>query len=277
MALRLFKYMLSICKDWGLDLASPLGYKEILVYLYIYSRLFGLPNSLKYQYCVVDEGQDLNVLEYLILSQVVQHGRFCILGDLNQSYVVDGLDDWTAISEVVAEAKDAQTFELDTNYRSTKQVIDYANNILRPYTQSYLPKSINRMGQEILIELAKNSTEKLQKLEKHLRADLEKLDKSIGIIVFGDELLVDVQNRIDSLGLELHVSPEKIIKLEDHTRIAYIPKGVYVTKFENCKGLEFSKVYVLGMNLVAVNNFDEAKKAFVAVTRAMNELVIIGE
>ena len=271
------KYMLSICKDWGLDLASPLGYKEILVYLYIYSRLFGLPNSLKYQYCVVDEGQDLNVLEYLILSQVVQHGRFCILGDLNQSYVVDGLDDWTAISEVVAEAKDAQTFELDTNYRSTKQVIDYANNILRPYTQSYLPKSINRMGQEILIEPAKNSTEKLQKLEKHLRADLEKLDKSIGIIVFGDELLVDVQNRIDSLGLELHVLPEKIIKLEDHTRIAYIPKGVYVTKFENCKGLEFSKVSVVGMNLVAVNNFDEAKKAFVAVTRAMNELVIIGE
>lgn len=271
------KYLVSVCNEWGLDLSAQLGYREILLYLYIHSRLFGLPNSLKYQYCVVDEGQDLNVLEYLVLSQLVQHGRFCILGDLNQSYVVDGLDDWGAIKDVVSDAKDAQTFELDTNYRSTKQIIDFANDILRPYTQSYLPKSINRMGVAVLHEPAVTNADKLVHLEKHLRTDLEKLDKSIGIIVFGDSLLVDVQNLLDSLSLELHVSDEKIIKLEDHTRIAYIPKGVYVSKFENCKGLEFSKVYVLGMNLDAVSNFDEAKKAFVAVTRAMNELVIIGE
>ncbi len=271
------KYLVSVCNEWGLNLAEKMGYKEILVYLYIHSRLFGLPNSLKYQYCVVDEGQDLNVLEYLVLSQLVQHGRFCILGDLNQSYVVDGIDDWEAIRDVVSDAKEAQTFELDTNYRSTKQIIDFANNILKPYTHTYLPKSINRMGQEIVKEKASDNAAMISILENHLRSDLEKLDKSIGIIVFGDDLLIDVQNSIDALGTELKVSAEKIIKLEDHTRIAYIPKGLYVTKFENCKGLEFSKVYVLGLHLSEVSNFDEAKKAFVAVTRAMNELVIIGE
>jgi len=47
-------------------------------------------------------------------------------------------------------------------------------------------------------------------------------------------------------------------------------------KSEDCKGLEFSKVYVLGANPAKIKNFSFARKVFVAVTRAMNELLVYG-
>lgn len=45
---------------------------------------------------------------------------------------------------------------------------------------------------------------------------------------------------------------------------------------EDCKGLEFSKVYILGLNLNKTKTFADARKYFVSVTRAMNELIIYG-
>jgi DNA helicase IV len=63
-----------------------------------------------------------------------------------------------------------------------------------------------------------------------------------------------------------------LIKLEKDKKIDYSAKGLYLMDFENCKGLEFSKVYLIDLNLETVNNINEAKRAFIAVSRAMNDL-----
>lgn len=269
------KELKRLCTEANINLSSTLNYKEVLIYLFIYSELFGFPNSIKYQYCVVDEGQDFSELEYLVLGKLVLNGRFCILGDLNQSYVKEGLTSWDSIKSVIEEAKSAEEFQLDTNYRSTKQIIDFANEILSPYTKEYLPKSINRQGPPIEILTLNSDQEVLDSLKEKLSSDLDALDKSIGVIVFDDEMFGHVENIATGLRVSKELDSSKIIKLEEHTRISYIPKGVYLTKFETCKGLEFAKVYLVGLNLKNVSSFLEAKKAFVAVTRAMNELVVL--
>lgn len=269
------KELKKLCAELDINLSSTLNYKEVLIYLYIYSELFGFPNSMKYQYCVVDEGQDFSELEYLVLGKLVLNGRFCILGDLNQSYVKEGLTDWNSIKEVIEEANAAEEFQLDTNYRSTKQIIDFANEILSPYTKNYLPKSINRQGPEIVRINTSSIEESLEIFKNHLDIDLDNLDKSIGVVVFDDAMFDHIESIAAGLRVSKDLDPSKIIKLEEHTRISYIPKGVYLSKFETCKGLEFAKVYLLGLNLNKVSNFLEAKKAFVAVTRAMNELVVL--
>jgi DNA helicase IV len=97
------------------------------------------------------------------------------------------------------------------------------------------------------------------------------LNKSIGIVinnhVLKDEIISKLKEKIDN--------PEKLIILEEIKKSFYTPRGVYVLDFENCKGLEFNKVYLLGFDLENINDFETAKKAFVGVTRAMNELVIM--
>ena len=261
----------NLLKKFKIDTSQKLGYLEALIYVYIYSQLFGFKNFQKYQYCVIDEGQDFSVLEYLILGTVVINGRFCILGDLNQSYEIEGLSKWEQISTVVEDASEATTFELNTNYRSTKPIIDLANKILSPFTSEFLPKSINRKGPEPEIVKLNSKVELLQEFKKSLGEEVADLQKSIGVIIY-DNSLYDGAKKIIN---ELNIEKDHFIELDSTQRVHYIPRGVYLTDFSNCKGLEFAKVYILGLNLGAVTDFTEAKRAFVAVTRAMNEVHIL--
>lgn len=262
--------LLEFSKVLGLDIRKKLNYLETLIFLFIYSELIGIEKSMKYQYCVVDEGQDFSVLEYLILSKIVLNGRFCILGDLNQAYQNDSLASWDEIQQVITEARQAQTFELNTNYRSTKPIIDLANKILEPFTDKFLPKSINRKGVNPEIINTPSFDETLSILKKELEKDITETNKSIGVICIDENIFEQVDSELNNMRIENSL----YVKLDSKKRITYIPNGVYLTRFEDCKGLEFAKVYVLGLDLDKLNNFKDAKRAFVAVTRAMNEVVI---
>jgi DNA helicase-2/ATP-dependent DNA helicase PcrA len=258
-------------KAQGIVETKELNYSQALLYVYLYHELFGFENFLKFEYCVVDEGQDFSLLEYVVLGKLVLNGRFCILGDLNQSYDKAGLTSWKDIEQAIVEAKTANVFELGTNYRSTKNIIDFANSILSPYTSDYLPKPIERIGKDPE-KLTFDSFEDFSKsLNKSLQDDFSELNKSVGIIIFDEKLFEKVAQIIPN---EIKNS-DKFIQLDSHKQIRYIPKGVYLSHFSDCKGLEFSKVYVVGLDLQKITNFTHAKSAFVAVTRAMNELVIM--
>ncbi len=259
-----------LCKKLSLPVNGKMGYLDTLIYMFVYSELVGLKNTRKYEYCVVDEGQDFGVLEYLVLSKFVLNGRFCILGDLNQSFEVSGLSNWDDISKVVPEAKKANTFELDTNYRSTKPIIDLANEILSPYTQTYLPKSINRKGNPPEIVKFESEDKLFEQFSKSLVDDTKELKKSVGVIVFDKNLLKRTEEEIRKLNLP----DDRFIVLDSKKKITYLPNGVYLVQFEDSKGLEFAKVYVMGLNLDKVHTFPDAKKAFISVTRAMNELSV---
>lgn len=258
-------------KDLGIDPSKKLSYCETLAYLYIYSELVGIRQIRKYDYCVVDEAQDFSALEYLFLSKIVLRGRFALFGDLNQSLESDGIENWEIIPEIIKEAKSASRFQLDKNYRSTKQIIALANKILKPYTSDYLPKSINRMGDEPVIENFLSNDDMLKKFESEIKKDLKKVDKSVGIVCFGDSV-----EAVDNVISNIKGAKNKIIKLKANEKTWYTPKGIYLMTDKDCKGLEFSKLYVIGLNLKKVKDFSTARRAFVSVTRAMNELYVYG-
>jgi DNA helicase IV len=236
----------------------------------LYANVFGIPKFKKFEYCVVDEGQDFSLLEYLVLNKLVLRGRFCILGDLNQSYIKSGLSDWKEVEEVITDAKERKKFELITNYRSTKPIIDFACKILSKYSSNFLPKSINRRGSEV-VEIEAGIENTIDLVMSHLSHELKALDRSIGIICYD---VKDFESILDILDKDYRkILKEKLVVLNPKDRIFYTPRGVYLTMFENCKGLEFAKVYIVGMNKNTADLF-EAKKNYIAVTRAMNELVI---
>jgi len=162
--------------------------------------------------------------------------------------------------------------ELTTNYRSTKQIIDVASRILTPYTDKHLPKSINRMGKEPVEEEFNSVDDLVVSFDKQVSEDIKDIDKSIGIICTNASL----QNKVDSLLSKKSINPDQFIKLDSSKVIHYLPRGIYTMSMVDCKGLEFAKVYVLGMNLKKVKGAREARQAFVAVTRAMNELHVLG-
>lgn len=254
----------------GVSTSNELNYEGALMYIYMYLDIIGLTKFKKYEYCVVDEGQDISLLEYSILSRLVLYSRMCILGDLNQGYNQEGIQKWEMLPEVMNKKDNFSMYTLDTNYRSTKQIIEVANKILDPFTQRYLPKSINRVGEEPEIQSFENDQSLISKLKSCISEDAQDIKKSVGIISFDEKYHAEVGNILN----QLNIKKEKIIELREDKNIAYVPKGIYYTNFENCRGLEFSKVYVLGLNPDNINNEKDAKKAFIAVTRAMNELKV---
>lgn len=263
------KFFSAILKEINIDPKEKMGYAQTLAFVYLHSNIMGFNKFQKFQYCVIDEGQDFSPLEYAVLDTFVLFKRFCILGDLNQGYMKSGLKNWEVLKQFFSNTE-IKEFSLDTNYRSTKQIIDYANQILAPFTKTYLPKSINRMGPNPTTKTFSKTEELYEILASDLFEDIKEIKKTIGIICYDQKSFEEMRNLLNKLPL----ADDKKIVLDADRKIDYKPKCIYLTEFENSKGLEFAKVYIVGTNPRQNADFSHAKKSFVGVTRAMDELMI---
>ncbi len=259
-----------VLRTSGINRKNKLNYQQMLVLLFYYLEIVGLQKLKKYEYCVVDEAQDFSLLELMVLRNLVLFRRICVFGDLNQGYSHEGISDWEDINKILLNENKFEFFTLDTNYRSTKPIIELANKILSPYTQYFLPRSIERIGKGPVLSQFETAEMMLDHLKQNLEDDVKDLNKSIGLICFSVSSFDEAKNMVRKLGLDKNM----VVELKENKRINYIPKGIYLTMFEDCKGLEFSKVYILDLDLDKVQDEKQAKKAFIAVTRAMNELQV---
>ncbi len=92
--------------------------------------------SRRYLYILVDEYQDTNASQYRISRKLAEkHGNFFVTGDPDQSiYGWRGAD----ISNILAFEKDwpqAKVVRLEYNFRSTPQVLDLADSLIKGNTQ----------------------------------------------------------------------------------------------------------------------------------------------
>lgn len=115
-------------------LSGAMDFDDILVYTNILLR--DNPDVLekyqqRFEYILVDEYQDTNFAQHLIMVQLAKkHNRICVVGDDAQSiYSFRGAN----ISNILDLHKSfpaLQTFKLERNYRSTKNIIGAANSLI---------------------------------------------------------------------------------------------------------------------------------------------------
>ena len=145
--------------------SDAMDFDDLLVNMYILLRDF--PNILhkyqhKFRYILVDEYQDTNYAQYQIIKKLASvHENICVVGDDAQSiYSFRGANIHNILN-FKDDYKDYNLFKLEQNYRSTKNIIEAANSVIR-YNKNQIPKHIwtaNEMGEKIKVTQTVDETE----------------------------------------------------------------------------------------------------------------------
>lgn len=127
-------------KEWAEHLRElPKTYEEIRrqrlrrhrgLLAYIGARTTRRPNP---GHVIVDEAQDITPIEWKALAWLGNRGGWTILGDLNQRRTFHTFSSWDKVTEILAiedEEGRAPVRVLERGYRSTGQIISFANQLL---------------------------------------------------------------------------------------------------------------------------------------------------
>ena len=125
--------------------ADAMDFDDILVYTY--SLFAQHPDILekyeqRFHYVLVDEYQDTNYAQHAIVWQLTQHTRrVCVVGDDAQSiYSFRGanIDNILTFQQLY---QGARLFKLEQNYRSTQNIVEAANSLIR-HNRGQIPKDV---------------------------------------------------------------------------------------------------------------------------------------
>ena len=113
----------------------------------------------KYKYIMVDEYQDTNEIQLLLLKKLCRtHNNICVVGDDDQSiYGFRGANHKNILN--FEKDFDAKVIKLETNYRSTNQILNAANSLISFNKQRYDKKLKSALGDGKAIELLSNYNE----------------------------------------------------------------------------------------------------------------------
>jgi len=104
-----------------------------------------------FHYVLVDEYQDTNRIQYEILKRISSvHNNILAVGDDAQSIYSFRAADINNLLSFPDTFEKARIFKLETNYRSTPQVLDLANEIIK-HNVSQFPKKLKAVNKDDIL------------------------------------------------------------------------------------------------------------------------------
>ena len=119
----------------------------------------------KYKYVLVDEYPDTNKTQFLLISLLTAGtGNICVVGDESQSIYGFRGADITNILNFEKEFPSAKIIKLEENYRSTKNILNAANEVIKN-NSSKIDKVLwtqNKEGEKINYKTLNNEYEEVE-------------------------------------------------------------------------------------------------------------------
>ncbi|MGN4749156.1 HelD family protein [Bacillus cereus group sp. MYBK220-1] len=236
--------------------------EDLPALIYIHHRITGIEIGQKFHHVVIDEAQDFSPFQVYVLKEITLGNSFTILGDLSQAiYDYQGIEDWNAFKEVFQETG---YYELTRSYRSTKEIIEFANEIIKNAEIPVgLATPVFRSGEDVKVIHAENQFTEIVKTVKHLQnADV----KTIAVIGRTEDECRGIYVKLTNAGLTVNVIEANQSKYEG---------GISVVPVYLAKGLEFDAVLLIDVDEEHYKNTKhDAKLLYVGCTRSLHDLWI---
>jgi DNA helicase-2/ATP-dependent DNA helicase PcrA len=166
--------------DFGDLLLKPINIlnsnKELLEYYQNY-----------FNYILVDEYQDTNKAQYFLIKILSsKHRNLCVVGDPDQSIYGWRGADIRNILQFEMDFKDAKTIILEQNYRSTSNILDAANRVIK-HNKKRKEKNLwtqNPKGEKVELIEAANEMEEANIIQKKIKELIKEGYKFRDIAIF---------------------------------------------------------------------------------------------
>lgn len=229
---------------------KKIAYDDALILVYLKGLMEGFYYENSIEQVVIDEAQDYSYLQYIILSKIFKKSSFTILGDVHQN--INPFYKYKTLEEL-NQIFSGKYIELSKTYRSSEEIIEFANKILDLHHVCAIRKNNNK---PVII----------RKNKKFLKKDIQNLKEKY------NSLAIITKNTTSAAQLYKELKTEFNLSYVEATTEEFIKEFVILPAYL-AKGLEFDAVLVYQEQ---DNYFTENEKNlyYVAVTRAQHELYV---
>ncbi len=165
----------------------------------------------KYQYILVDEYQDTNKLQYELIKELSNKYRnVFVVGDINQSIYAFRGANYKNILNFEKDFKDTLVITLEQNYRSTTNILNAANDVIKNNEDLQKLNLYSNLGQGVKIIYRRNYNDfgEVSNVAHEIKKLLERGYKKKDIAIF---YRANAQSRLIEEEMMKHSIPYKIV------------------------------------------------------------------
>lgn len=174
----------------------------------------------KIKFIFFDEYQDVNPIQHYILSKFKKHSRIMVVGDDAQSIYAFRGSSVKFILNFPAEFKPNKMYLLEKNYRSTKQIVDFFQDIIKKNTNQY-KKDVESVNPNNGVKPTIIGFEDYRKRDQWIINDIMK-NKEAGVPISKMVILARKNESLDRIEIELVKQGITVIK---HTGLSILDKS----------------------------------------------------
>ena len=230
-------------------------YDDLAPILYLKIKLEGLRYRNEIRHIVIDEAQDYSLLQFRVIYELTKCKSFTIVGDTNQKIIFSKETPAVEKLENILPDLEIKRFSLNKSYRSTNEIIDYANK----YLEGDKTVPLVRSGKKVVEKRVDNSEELVDKILDNVVKLKERGYESIAIICRD---LKDTEAIGNLIKTRIHIN---VLDRED----MIYSSGEVILPSYFAKGLEFDAVI-----MIDTCEKNENTLKYIMATRALHELYV---
>jgi len=197
-----------------------LDFNDLMV---MFCEFLDKPESIEYKnkikFIFFDEYQDINPIQHYILKKFKKYSRIMVVGDDAQSIYAFRGSSVNFILNFPNEFKPNKMYLLEKNYRSTKQIVEFFQDIIKKNTNQY-EKNVISVNEKEGVKPVIIGFEDNKKRDQWIINDIIK-NKNNGIPISKMVILARKNDSLDKIEIELVKQGITVIK---HTGLSILDK-----------------------------------------------------